>query len=416
MTKYHFRGPVVATLLIVAGNPCISVHAGERLPDPPVADNGWKEMFSPKINARLRYEYGDASDRDISHAFTGRLRAGLLAKPIAGLQAYAEFEGTTTPDDDAYNGVVTGDTLKTAIADPYSYELNQLWASYAPAAWLTTKVGRQEMNLDSQRYVGTVAWRQNEQTFDAAVLSVKPIDGLEATYAYVWAVNRIFGSEAPDGRFEDFSGATHLFNISYAKLPIGKVSAFAYLMDLGNAAGDANSNASFGLSLSGGTALTDGLKLTHYLEGGIQTDYADSPRNYEAWYGHAKLGLEAEKWSVTAGFEYLGYDNGTGYQFPLGTNHKFNGYADLFLNTPATGLQDAYLTTTFTLPAKFKGELGYHFFGAAGDGFDYGQEIDAVVTRPIGKNLVALAKYAYYMADDFGADTHRLSLEMNYTF
>lgn len=370
----------------------------------------------PKINARLRYEYGGIDGKEDSNALTGRLRAGLLTAPLYGFSAYGEFEGTATPDEDAYNGAVTGDPARSVIADPYSYELNQLWLNYSPAAWLNIKGGRQEINHDGQRYIGTVAWRQNEQTYDAATITFKPMEGLEAGYSYIWAVNRIFGSEAPDGRFEDFQGDTHLFNTSYSKLPIGKLTAFAYLMDLGNTAGDASSNASFGLSLAGATPIAEGLKLAHYLEGGYQTDYADSKLDYQAWYAHAKLAVETADWSLGVGFEYLGDDNGTGYQFPLGTNHKFNGYADVFLSTPPDGLQDLYVVGTANLPWKLKGELAGHIFGGAGDGFSYGQEINAVLSRPIGKNLNALVKYAYYMADDYGADTQRVSCEVNYTF
>jgi hypothetical protein len=37
---------------------------------------------------------------------------------------------------------------------------------YATKA-LDLTLGRQRINLDDQRFVGSVGWRQNEQTFDA---------------------------------------------------------------------------------------------------------------------------------------------------------------------------------------------------------------------------------------------------------
>ena len=48
------------------------------------------------------------------------------------------------------------------------------------------------MNIGNQRFVGTVGWRQNDQTYDAAAIIANPIEGLTAVYAFVWNVNRIF--------------------------------------------------------------------------------------------------------------------------------------------------------------------------------------------------------------------------------
>ena len=53
--------------------------------------------------------------------------------------------------------------------------------------------GRQRIVHGSQRFVGGVAWRQNEQTYDALRLQPKLADWT-IDYAYVWNVNRIFWS------------------------------------------------------------------------------------------------------------------------------------------------------------------------------------------------------------------------------
>jgi hypothetical protein len=49
------------------------------------------------------------------------------------------------------------------IADPQTLGLNRLQVQYATKA-LTVTLGRQRINLDDQRFVGSVGWRQNEQT------------------------------------------------------------------------------------------------------------------------------------------------------------------------------------------------------------------------------------------------------------
>ena len=40
-------------------------------------------------------------------------------------------------------------------------------------------------------------------------------------------------------------------------------------------------------------------------------------------------------------------------QTPLATLHAFNGWADMFLTTPANGLQDLYFRASYTLPMDF---------------------------------------------------------------
>ncbi len=47
--------------------------------------------------------------------------------------------------------------------------------------------------------------------------------------------------------------------------------------------------------------------------------------------------------TLGVGYELLGSDDGVAaFQTPLATLHKFNGFADQFLVTPAGGLQDIY--------------------------------------------------------------------------
>ncbi|WP_246283085.1 alginate export family protein [Marinifaba aquimaris] len=52
------------------------------------------------------------------------------------------------------------------IADPESTEVDQALLQYKGKSW-TTKLGRQIIALDGQRFVGHVGWRQDSQTFDA---------------------------------------------------------------------------------------------------------------------------------------------------------------------------------------------------------------------------------------------------------
>jgi hypothetical protein len=244
-----------------------------------------------------------------------------------------------------------------------------------------------------------VGWRQNEQTLDVAGLTLSPMEDLELYYGYMNRVNRIFGSGTIHNPAQrDFTGDSHMVHLGYDGLTFGKLRAFAYFLDLHNEGGDANSNNSFGASLAG-PLFWEGL--SYYAEYGYQTNAFDSPLSYKAHYFHGALTHTVEDTcTATAGYEYLGSDNGVGYKFPLATLHKFNGYADVFLGTPPDGLQDAYLSLgTKKLPWDFGLTGIYHFF-FNDSGSRLGGEIDAVLTKSLGHGLTFLGKYAYFNSDD----------------
>lgn len=357
--------------------------------------------ITPTANVRFRYEYGDQEGKRPSNALTVRGRFGLLTKKFSGFQFFAEYEGTLPAKREWYRAAsVSGPPDRTVIADPASNEVNQLWVNFDGIEGVDSRVGRQRVNIDNQRYIGSVGWRQNEQTLDVAGLTLSPLEDLEVYYGYLNRVNRIFGSGTIHNPAQtDFTGNSHIVHLGYEGLSIGKLRAFAYFLDLHNGAGDENSNNSFGAILEGPLFMEE---WTYYLEYGYQTNAFDSPLDYKAHYFHGamtKAGILGAL-AATAGYEYLGSDNGVGYKFPLATLHKFNGYADVFLSTPPDGLQDAYLSVgTKKLPWGLGLTGVYHFFfNDSGD--KLGGEVDAVLTKELGYGLKFLAKYAYFKSDD----------------
>ena len=87
-----------------------------------------------------------------------------------------------------------------------------------------------------------------------------------------------------------------------------------------------------------------------------------------------------------------------GFQTPLATLHKFQGWADQFLGTPGGGIEDAYLgATAKAFGATWK--VFYHDFSVESGSGDYGQELDAAALWKIGKYYSVLLKVAAYEAD-----------------
>jgi len=109
------------------------------------------------------------------------------------------------------------------------------------------------------------------------------------------------------------------------------------------------------------------------------------------------------QFGITAklGYEVLGSDQGQGgFQTPLATLHKFNGWADLFLSTPAQGLKDTY----FSLSGKLAGGKWvavFHDFSsdvALESTSDLGSEINLLYTKKFSDQFSAGVKYADYSA------------------
>jgi len=146
--------------------------------------------------------------------------------------------------------------------------------------------------------------------------------------------------------------------------------------------------------------VSEKVKLNYRAEFAYQTDYAENPQNYEADYYNLELGATVKPVAFGLGYEVLGSDNNVGFKTPLATLHAFNGWADVFLNTPALGLQDIYGFAQVTLPAEIPLRAIYHKFDSDAGDADYGSEIDLVASRKFGKNWTALVKYAYYMGED----------------
>ncbi|MBM3837240.1 MAG: hypothetical protein FJ398_04625 [Verrucomicrobia bacterium] len=375
------------------------------------------------INSRLRWEQADqdgpgAADLKESDALTLRTRFGLTTGSLYGFQGMLEGENVLSViDSDNYNAAGSnGQPGRTVIADPETTELNQAWLSYSSTNLnLTLKGGRQRIVLDNHRFVGDVGWRQNMQTFDAASLEVKPVKDLSAYYGYVWEVNRVFGDVSGLPAInQDFESDSHLMNVAYSGWKYGRFVGYSYLLDLENSAPASlgNSTATYGGYFAGTAPVEGNVNLAYRGEFAWQTDYGKSPLAYDAEYWNVELGATVKKFALGGGYELFGSDNGQGFKTSLATLHAFNGWADVFLNTPAAGLQDIYGFAQYTLPWQMPLRFVYHKFDADTGGGDFGQEFDVQLSKKLGKHWTALAKYAFYDGKDAAPPSFASPIDM----
>jgi len=384
----------------------------------------WKQVldndyYKVSLNTRLRVELADQDGAKASQAYTLRARLGLGTKPLYGFSAFAELESVIAFDEDTYFDVVETPNGETAIADPEDTQLNRLWLQYEnpEIAGLRLKAGRQRIIFDDARFVGNVGWRQNEQTFDAALgETTLGIDGLKLTYAWIEEVKRIFGDQSPQ---KDWDSSSHLANLSYTFGPVLTATAFAYLLRFDNDS-PGNSADSYGFRVSGKYPLGGDWSLGYVGSYAWQQDADENPVDYDADYGNVELTLGyAPLGAITAGGELLGSDQGRArFVTPLATAHKFNGFADVFLNNGGNnGLRDAYFAVAPKLPFGISGKLIYHHFWADENGGSLGDELDYVASKTLAKGLVLLSKGAWFNGRARGpADIWRWWLELNYAF
>ncbi|WP_420934501.1 alginate export family protein [Alteromonas sp. A081] len=366
----------------------------------------WYEALSDiKASADfyLRYE-GASQDNALSdaNALTLRTFAGIESGEYNGFSFKVEMEDSRIVlGQGDYTVGPTGYNLGeySVIADPETTELDQAYIQYRSDN-IKIKAGRQVIALDTHRFIGSVAWRQDRQTFDGISVNYKVSDNINAFYVYVNQRNRIFAEAA------DFDSKDHFLNVSYSN-NIGKLTAYAYLLEIDNDTDNALDT--YGIRYAGSYA-TDSAKWLYTAEVAKQSS-ENATSDFDANYLLLEAGAVVSGITAKLGYEVLGSDEGNyGFATPLATLHKFNGWSDQFLGTPAQGLKDV----SATISAKFAGGKWtaiYHQFDADEASVaidDLGSEINLLYTTKVAEKFNLGVKYANYSADDFSVDTDRV--------
>lgn len=388
------------------------------LPAPALADG---LTVKPVAEARLRFEQvaqqGFAED---ATAMTLRARAGVEATsgPLVATVIAQGNLALIGRYDDGLGGGMAGRPL---VADPENVALSVGQLQYR-APGLTLTAGRQRILLDDERFVGGVGFRQNGQSFDAMRAQWTLQKDLTLDLSYAWRVNSIWGIEGRGARPRSVGGDNLFANLGW-KTPIGTLSGFAYAIDQDEAAvqGYRLSSLSYGVRLAGSAPVAEGATLGWQLSHARQQDHGRNPNDYRARYWLADATLGWRGWKLNAGHELLGADDGrpfTSFQMPLGTNFKFQGWADRFLTTPPNGLRDLYVGGGYALP-----KLGalkavtvsatWHRYRSDRLAIRYGEEWNLMAMARWNKTLISV-RYADYRREAFAADTRKFWVQADW--
>lgn len=350
------------------------------------------------VQLRYRYEYVDQEGvKNKANASTLKSRFTWTSGTVNGFKGLFEVDNVSDIGSARYNSGVNGNTAYPTVADPEATVVNQIGLNYTSEKWGST-LGRQRIIHGNERFVGSVAWRQLEQTFDAVTLNYTPTSNFKTDYTYSWRVNTVFGPDNANGQLD---GDFHLLHSEYTPVGGQTLAGFAYLLDYNDPV--TNSSNTYGVDYAG----TISTFLKPHLSVARQSGAYENPVDYDASYYLAELGISWHGFTLTPGYEVLGSDNGKkGFATPLATLHKYQGFADKYLTTPAKGVRDFYVDLS-TKRFKTTTSITWHQFHSDVDGIDYGTEFDASVAYPLTKNLTGMLKYAHYDADQLFTDTDK---------
>jgi hypothetical protein len=362
-------------------------------------------------------------DPTTANANTARLRLGLLSPTFYDFQAFAEYEGNYAMQED-YNSTVNNRSQYSKIVDPDRSELNQFWLSYKGLADTLFKVGRQRIKLDDDRFIGNVGWRQMEQTYDSILVTHnnQTLFGLTINAGYLDHV------QTPAGMTEDMNSP--ILNLNYKVGDWGNLIGYGYWLDYREKENYAKSSQTYGLRFDGKSPqFFDTVNAVYTAEWSNQSDYTDNPNRYQADRINLMAGASAYNLTLSGAVEQLnGYGKGSNwakdkysakaFQTPLGTNHAFQGWADLFLITPADGIRDVFATASYKMLNDSLIVTGvFHDFSDDTGGVKYGKEWDFSILKKFGKHYSVLAKYANFNSNNVAyTDTQKIWLQANVSF
>jgi hypothetical protein len=283
------------------------------------------------------------------------------------------------------------------------------------------RFGRQEVNFGGQRLIGSVNWAQQARSFDGIRVgsggSVGAIDVFAAKLA---------DSQAGDVDVEaDLVSAYGTWDISGTQ-DLDLYWIYDHGEDSEADPGDQRTNR----HTAGARWVGNVSGFTYRAEGSYQGGTLLGTDVSAFMFGGRLARGFAGKGSVTLWYDYLSGDGDLGddklkvFDTLFATNHKFYGFADLFLNIPldtgGRGLQDIAVKGTYRFHPAWLVRLDVHSFHMADKGplssGHFGEEIDLVVSWRYNRYLNLSAGVSYVFQNDGWAEIGRLAKDLGWVY
>lgn len=402
-------------LLLSLGTALSPVGLAATVPDQRFPTESATARGSVAWTAALRFRSEQVEQAGFARSAQGstaRLRLGMKYPLAHAVQAFVEGEAVWAMNG-RFNSGANGRTHYPSIADAPAAEINQAGLSWQGERNGAT-VGRQRIAFDNQRFIGNSGWRQNEQTFDAILLSAKPVAGWTLHYGYLDRVHRVAGDRVRDPLARERNLAAHLWHATADTLT-GPLTGYAYAIEDEDAA--TASSRTLGLRWAS-TGTHGDWRWSVTLEAARQYDHAGNPLRFAHGYRFAELGAVRGPVTAKLGWERLEGDGQHALQTPFATLHAFNGWADVFLTTPPNGLDDRYASIAGTWPwagsSPLEWSVAAHDYRPNRSGDRYGREWNASLGTKFARGWSALFKFADYRSDRFARDTRKIWVQVEW--
>jgi alginate export protein len=356
---------------------------------------------------RPRFEFRDPSGGGKDESTSMRVRLGMKAAVDENLTIFVQMQDVRTWGEETH-------PLFDYTAD--NLDLHQGYLQYKGQKldWLTTTVGRMETNLAGERFVGAVDWTQQAQAFDGVLFDV----------AQDWGNVKFLAYKVGDETAPAIAADKELYGAYATLADVGPGGLDLYwFFDRTEGATETNQH-----SLGARYAFTG--SVNGRFEGTMQTG-TRAGADVSAYMFGARLGksFSEGKVSTTLWYDYLSGDDAgssenNSFYTLYATNHKFYGFADLFLNLPVDtggrGLQDMALKLAFRPNSDVSFGADLHSFSAAEQGTladsHFANELDLTLSHRYTSNLSATVGFSYVMQDDAMATIGRLDENLTWFY
>ncbi len=303
---------------------------------------------SVEVDFRYRVESVDKDNAlDTALANTLKSRITLNTGIMSGFSALLEGDNVLHVTDDFWDKAGDNTNNDNVVLDQETTQLNQAYFKYTGFNSVI-KAGNQRINLDNQRHIGGVAFRQDEATLDAVSITNQSMAHTTIFAAFANNLNNI--------KNENIELDLSIINVKYDVNPELLAIGFFY----GIETPDGETLNTLGIRTTGKIA-----SLSFEAEVASQKESSENTRTQHFPWVTTKLG-----------YEVLGSDDGkASFTTPLGTNHKFMGWSDSYLQAPTQdGIQDLNLTAiTRVNGVKLVAQL--HKFDAVTGNANLGSEL-----------------------------------------
>lgn len=370
-------------------------------PIPPVTFGG---QVRPRYESRSFGSVGDANDRFTSM----RVRGTIAAELDRNVRVLIELQDVRLWGEES-------NTLGDFRADNFDLHQGYISVSEIGGQPVSARVGRQAVAFGGQRLIGAVEWAQQGRVFDGARL----------TFGANGPKVEVIGMRLAESSAKAIETDASLVG-GYATLPgVGHGTLDLYGLYNQASADAATSQVTFGARWHGSQA-----RLTYRVEGSHQSGER-AGRDVSAYMFGARVGTTLAQGQVTVGlwYDYLSGDDPSdevvqSFSTLFATNHKFYGFADLFLNVPVHtgghGLQDFAVKFSAKAGERTKVGVDLHSFRAAEVGDlasgHFADEADLTVSYQFSRQLSVVGGFSHVFGRDALAEIGRLQTNQTFTY